>query len=66
MGRDDFKLSLPNLTDLKCDVWENALATWSPELLLIRPIRGETETVRLRQDRTSSGLQVEDPPQALI
>ena len=52
---------LPNLTDLKCDVWENAVATWSPEPLLIRPIRGETETIRLRQDGASSGLWVEDP-----
>lgn len=34
---------LSNLTDLKCDVWENAVATWSPDLLLIRPIRGETD-----------------------
>lgn len=33
---------LPNPTDLKCDVWENAVATRSPELLLIGPIRGET------------------------
>ncbi len=49
---------LPNLTDLKCDVWENAVATWSPELLLIRPIR--RETVHLRQDGMSSEL-LEDP-----
>lgn len=37
------------------------MATWSPELLLIHPIRGETETVHLRQDETSFWLQVEDP-----
>lgn len=36
-------------------------ATWSPEPLLIGPIKGGTEPVQLRQDGTSSGLQVEDP-----
>lgn len=38
-----------NPTDLKCDVWENAMATRSPEVLSICLIRGET--IHLTWDR---------------
>lgn len=40
---------LLNPTDLKCDVWENAMATRSPEVLLICLIRGEM--IHLARDR---------------
>lgn len=44
------------------------MATWSPELLLILPIRGQTETVLHTQDKKGQYvLWVSDkrPPQAV-